>query len=274
MIGRACLLASGALWFMGTGGCGGPNDDLKLFDNSPSQAGSTGSAGSIGSAGTSGSAGSEASAGSGGVSSAGSAGSAASGTSGAACALPCGDGGHSGGASGGGAGSSGASGAGDQAGGGSGLTDCSAFGPGATYLPSTKHCYLVVTELRTFTAAQTYCKSLGAHLVTLLNEAEDQFAWSLHSEEHWIGSKDGNAPKDPKVGVYSWVTGEPFEYSNWSWNQPDASGSECGESNGGGTCYEHCAFQWTGGEDDGEWNDRYCQHTIASLCEWDNAPER
>jgi hypothetical protein len=40
----------------------------------------------------------------------------------------------------------------------------------------------------------------------------------------------------------------------------------------GGSCYEHCAFQWKGGERDGMWNDRYCMHTIASICEWDSIP--
>ena len=271
MLVRACLLAGGALWLMGTGGCGSPSNYGNLFDNSPTQAGSVGAAGS------SGSAGSTAIAGGGGVSVAGEAGNAASGSSGAGCDSACADGGRSGGGSLGGAGSSGASGASgasDQAGSGPASPECSTFDPNATYLPATQHCYLVVTEPRTFTAAQTYCKSLGAHLVTIVDEAEDEFAWTLHPEEHWIGSKDGKAPKDSKAGAYSWVTGEPFGYSNWSYNQPDASGTDCGENNGGGTCYEHCAFQWTGGDHDGEWNDRYCQHTIASLCEWDNAPER
>lgn len=136
-------------------------------------------------------------------------------------------------------------------------------------MPATQHCYLVDNEPRTFAEAQVHCKELKAHLVTLSTEAENDFAWSLHGDEHWIGSQDGKGPKQSGVGKYTWVTDEPFEYTNWSSNQPNASKTECVE---GGDCYEHCAFQWKGGEHDSQWNDRYCMHTIASICEWDKVP--
>jgi Lectin C-type domain len=137
------------------------------------------------------------------------------------------------------------------------------------FSPATQHCYLVDEEQRTFAAAQTHCKALKAHLITLANQAENDFAWSLHGDEHWIGSQDGKTPKQSGVGTYTWVTGEPFDYTNWSQDQPNASKTDCVE---GGACYEHCAFQWKGGDHDSMWNDRYCMHTIASICEWDSVP--
>lgn len=148
------------------------------------------------------------------------------------------------------------------------FSDCAQLGNDATYFSQTQHCYLVVHDLLTFAAAQQKCAQLGAHLVTIANEAENDFAWSLLPEEHWIGSRDGKGPKEAGAGTYTWLTGEPFVYVAWSAEQPNASKTECGDTNGGGTCYEHCAFQWASGEKDGQWNDRYCLHTVASICEW------
>jgi hypothetical protein len=203
----------------------------------------------------------------GGESVAGSASNAGSGGSGAGCAFSCGDAGRGAGGSVGG--DSGAGGVSAQAGSASELTDCSPFAAGATFLPATEHCYLVDNEPRTFAAAQARCSELKAHLITVGSEAEAVFAWSIHSEEHWIGARDGKAPKQSGVGTYTWVTDEPFDYKNWSSDQPNASKTECVD---GGACYEHCAFQWKGGEHDGQWNDRYCMHTIAAICEWDSTP--
>jgi hypothetical protein len=157
-----------------------------------------------------------------------------------------------------------------SAGNGGTQTECSAHGDAATYFSKTQHCYLVVHDLITFADAQTHCNGLGAHLATIANEDEDAFVWSLDTAEHWIGTTDGKGPKEPDPGTYTWLTGEPFNYSNWSADQPNAFQTTCGDSNGGGDCYEHCGFQWSGGEQAGQWNDRYCMHTIESVCEWDH----
>jgi hypothetical protein len=90
----------------------------------------------------------------------------------------------------------------------------------------------------------------------------------LDGNDHWIGATDGKGPKEPAPGTYSWVDGEPFTYTNWSGGQPNASMTTCGEADGGGNCYEHCGFQWSGGTPS-EWNDRLCTHLIEAVCEWD-----
>ena len=147
--------------------------------------------------------------------------------------------------------------------------DCAAHGADATYYSGTQHCYLVVRDLSTYADAQARCTGLGAHLATIANEDENGFVWGLDTNEHWIGTSDNKGPKEAGAGTYTWVTGEPFNYTAWSAGQPNASKTTCGETSGGGDCYEHCGFQWTGGEHDGQWNDRYCLHTIESICEWD-----
>ena len=148
--------------------------------------------------------------------------------------------------------------------------ECAGYDPAARYFADKQHCYLVVNELATYADAQAHCKVLGAHLVTIEDSAEDDFAWSLHSDEHWIGTSDGKGPRQPDPGTYTWVTGEAFTYTDWSSGQPNAADTDCGDTGITGHCYEHCGFQWTGGQHDGQWNDRFCLHTIASVCEWDS----
>lgn len=273
-LARTSLLAGGAAWLLlGAVGCG--NADPNMFGSGQLNATGSSNAGSVsvlaGSAGLAGSGGSPSggTGSAGGDSSAGNTGdltTAGSGGSGAGCAFSCGEGGRGGSGS---AGAGGAAGDNAEAGSGSGSPECAALSTNATYSPATQHCYLVDTELRTFAAAQAHCKELNAHLVTLSSEAENDFAWSLHGDEHWIGLQDGKMPRQSGVGTYAWVTNEPLEYTNWSADQPNATKTECVE---GGACYEHCVNQWKGGDHESQWNDRYCMHTIVSICEWDSVP--
>ena len=259
---RACLLATSAAWLLGLSSCG--SADPNLFGNY-TPAGGTSSVGSAGII-TGGSGSQAGSGGSGGQTNAGGSDVSALGGSvgsGTGCAFSCGEAGH-------GQSDGGVAGGIDQAGAGSEPSpECSALAADAKFLPSTQHCYLVDSEQRTFADAQAHCKELKAHLITLASEAENDFAWNLHGDEHWIGSQDGKMPKQSGVGTFTWVTGEAFDYTNWSQGQPNASKTSCVDS---GDCYEHCAFQWKGGAHDNMWNDRYCMHTIASICEWDSTP--
>lgn len=255
-------LASSALLLLLLVACGASRDaDLFRKGGTLPEAGAGGSASGInggagsvggGSGGTSGSAGNGA----------GAAGSAPD-SAGQGSVSP--NGGATSGA-GGSTSTAGASGSMDTAGS-PGLSDCVRYGTGATYFSGTRHCYAVVNEPATYEAAQEQCVTLGGHLVTLANQAENDFVWNLNSEEHWIGASDGKAPTSSGKGTFTWLTGEPFAYTNWSKHQPDGSSTDCGASGLTGPCYEHCAFQWTGGEHDGEWNDRFCLHTIKTVCE-------
>jgi hypothetical protein len=256
-------------------GCGSAGGNSALFDSSGGNALSSGGGASESFGGTSNpGAGSS----SGGASNPGAGSTSGGATTGGA---PAGGSNQGGGASGGGApnggesatggianGGNAGSASGGSANGGSGsgnvLSDCTAFGPDATFYSETKHCYLVVHDMATFAQARMHCSSLGAHLVTLSDQAENDFVWGLDNNEHWIGATDGKGQKETTPGTYTWVDGEPFNYTHWSPGQPNASATDC--VGPGGTCYEHCAFHWNGGQ----WNDRYCAHTIEAVCEWDN----
>ena len=60
---------------------------------------------------------------------------------------------------------------------------------------------------------------IRGHLVTITSQSENDFVASLSDDDFrpWIGLYDRNAD-----GGYKWVTGEPFEYSNWSPGEPSA----------------------------------------------------
>jgi Lectin C-type domain len=260
-----------AAWLFGAAACGSPADNSALFASSDSHSTAAGSGSGGSGSGTAGSSGMSSSSGTSGAGDAASAGAA---SGGAGLGGNPGDGGApSGGAPGGGgpnAGGPNGGMAGAPAGGGGMLNDCSTRSNAAAYDPDTKHCYLVVHDLATFADATSHCTGMGAHLVTLSNAQENDFVWGLDAAEHWIGATDGRGLRDTMPGPYSWTDGEPFAYMDWSQGQPNASASTCPDGTmGGGSCYEHCAFQWSGGAVPGEWNDRLCTHTIEAVCEWD-----
>jgi hypothetical protein len=78
--------------------------------------------------------------------------------------------------------------------------------------------YEVFNEGMTWTQAKAFCESKGGHLVTITSEAEQREVFSLiadgQKELYWIGGQ--RAGND-----WRWVTGEPWEYTNWAYGSPD-----------------------------------------------------
>ncbi|MDF3068377.1 MAG: hypothetical protein K0R38_3978 [Polyangiaceae bacterium] len=135
---------------------------------------------------------------------------------------------------------------------------------GSVVSPLDGHCYRVNETELTFAEASDACERAAGHLVTISSPEENDFARDLHDGEHWIGATDQRAYDAPGVGPYVWVSGEPWEYSDWEEGQPNAFEVDC-PADEDTDCYEHCGFQ----SDEGDWNDRSCWHTIVSICEWD-----
>jgi hypothetical protein len=265
--------------------CGSPANNSALFGggtalaaagsaSSPSGGMSSGEAGAAGRIGGTGGTGAGATTGaSGGSSAAGGVSSGGMPSGGTGDALDGGAGNPSdAGSSAGGTSAGGTSMGGTNAGGtGGALSDCTAVNANATFYPETAHCYLAVRDAATFADAKTHCANLHGHLVTLSDQAENDFVWRLDPTPHWIGATDGKGPKEPDPGTYAWVDAEPFTYTDWSTGQPNATETTCPQgTSGGGECYEHCAFQWSGGAVPGEWNDQLCQNAIDAVCEWDD----
>ena len=61
------------------------------------------------------------------------------------------------------------------------------------------------------------------HLVCIGSQEENNFiSTSIGDNEAWIGLNDIN-----NEGIYEWVNGDQFDYSNWADGEPnDADGAE------------------------------------------------
>lgn len=95
------------------------------------------------------------------------------------------------------------------------------------------HSYYRSTGSMTWTDARQACINMGGHLVTVTSAAENNFIFGLWPSG-WIGLTD-----EVTEGVWKWVTGEPYSWSNWNSGEPNNAGNED-------------YIQFVGG---GKWND-------------------
>lgn len=136
-------------------------------------------------------------------------------------------------------------------------TETSTLVPTATLFrgvqyPKNRHWYLLVNQERSWHTAQEYCRGMGAHLVTISDEAENLFVYNIASYA-WLGASDEKAE-----GNWLWITGEPLIYSNWAEGEPN----NCGEPD----CLpEHYL---TFSETPQQWNDVPALE-LPFICEWD-----
>nr|XP_006825995.1 PREDICTED: uncharacterized protein LOC102803919 [Saccoglossus kowalevskii] len=130
-------------------------------------------------------------------------------------------------------------------------------------------CYKYYSTLKSATAAEDYCQSVGGHLVTVRNENEQTFVSSLvqdSSSSIWIGFWQIDD------GCWRWIE-DPLDddsycqygntYSNgpindawtyWNTNEPNDSGGE------------DCAHLWPATTVGHRWNDLDCSNAFPFLC--------
>jgi hypothetical protein len=85
----------------------------------------------------------------------------------------------------------------------------------------------------TWEQARALAESRGGHLATLTSAAEDAFVFSLVADQPaywansfggpWLGAYQPN-PNVPAASGWVWVTGEAWEYTNWSPGEPGDQG--------------------------------------------------
>ena len=99
-----------------------------------------------------------------------------------------------------------------------------------TWVAGNGHQYdVVIAEGPTWTAAQAAVAALGAgwYLATITDAAEQTFVNSLlptglvDRSHFWLGGSDAAAE-----GTWTWVTSEPFAYTNWWSGEPNDLGNE------------------------------------------------
>ena len=118
----------------------------------------------------------------------------------------------------------------------------SAGGNGHSYLP-------VKTDvLISWDEAQQFASNAGGYLATITSASENDFVYGLiTSPLYWagelgplLGGYQPSGSVEP-AGSWTWVTGEPWNYSNWAGGQPDNGGEP-----------EDCIHFLSGGV----WNDK------------------
>jgi hypothetical protein len=98
--------------------------------------------------------------------------------------------------------------------------------------------YVLTPNVTTWTGAEAYAQSLGGHLVTINDAAEQALLVSLFggNTRYWIGFNDLAVE-----GNFEWVNGEPVTYTNWALGEPNNLGNE-----------DFAVMNWTA---PGNWND-------------------
>src|SRR5213594_3294557 len=84
--------------------------------------------------------------------------------------------------------------------------------------PGNGHSYYLLSQ-NTLSNAEAEAVGLGGHLATIRNAEENDWVYSTFSGYGgalWIGLTDRE-----KVFEFTWVSGEPVSYANWSGDQPD-----------------------------------------------------
>jgi len=85
--------------------------------------------------------------------------------------------------------------------------------------PGNGSVYYVIDGSTTWAQAEAQAASLGGHLVTINDLAENQ--WILSNlagpgNLYWTGARD-----DAVEGTFAWTSGETWSYANWAPGEPD-----------------------------------------------------
>ena len=116
------------------------------------------------------------------------------------------------------------------------------------------HTYYYYPRASTWYEAKKLSENLGGHLVTINSAEEDAFVFSLAERNPvWIGLTDRDSE-----GTWTWVTGEPLNYTNWYPGQPDKS---CSDQEG-----EESYVNYTAAKT-GQWNDDSSFRLNGFVCE-------
>lgn len=111
----------------------------------------------------------------------------------------------------------------------------------AIYNPATGHYYELVSGVGDWSQAENSAIALGGHLVTINNQAEQDWLMSNFGEaRYWIGFTDMQIE-----GTWVWTSGEPITYTNWEPGEPNDYWQPGGE--------DYAAMNWA--TDTGSWND-------------------
>lgn len=98
--------------------------------------------------------------------------------------------------------------------------------------PGNGHDYYYTTdEIFTWNNAESWAMALGGHLVVIGDASENNWIMGhlpLVTDYYWLGARDDANTSD---GVFVWVTGDPWSYTNWAPGEPDDEAGVGGNGN-------------------------------------------
>ncbi|MCK6584654.1 MAG: hypothetical protein L6Q49_16285, partial [Anaerolineales bacterium] len=113
------------------------------------------------------------------------------------------------------------------------------------------HYYRYYFRKLSWNDARDYCASQGGYLVTIQDRAEDDFVYQLTSGNTFLGASDME-----EEGTWVWVSGEPWEFTNWDNGEPNNSeGDE-----------DYLSYHYDA--NDSRWNDQG-NGPLFFTCEWE-----
>lgn len=88
---------------------------------------------------------------------------------------------------------------------------------------SNGHRYQLFDTSMSWTDAESYCESIGGHLVTITSAEEQQYIIENllptgTKNTYFIGLS-----RDTDTAEWSWITSEPFDYTNWDYGEPNST---------------------------------------------------
>lgn len=126
--------------------------------------------------------------------------------------------------------------------------------------PDNGHSYKRFDAAKTWVEAKSACEGQGSHLATISSKIENDWIWHKFGISpayyegqigFWLGGSDA-----AKEGRWTWITGEVWNYVNWSHGQPD-NGNPAGQNYNA---------MWAQG---GGWDDGSTDSRNSYLCEWE-----
>ena len=131
------------------------------------------------------------------------------------------------------------------------------------------HSYKVFTDGMNWHEAKDYCDAVGGHLATITTAAEQDFIESLILDAgknfYWIGGYHENNE------TWQWITGEQWDYTNWSPGEPNNEGRNESALTFIGRTYDSTIVfgRWNDLKSDCDPNGFYLKSEAGFICEWD-----
>jgi hypothetical protein len=129
--------------------------------------------------------------------------------------------------------------------------------------PENEHFYQRIDASMTWRDAKRFCDDQGGYLATITSQTENDFVYFqvVDGQTVWLGGTDRDAEEQ-----WEWVTGETWEYTNWSSSIP--SQNLAANPNNDGKGQDYLTF-WDAAPT--KWDDAGFPHLDVQLpfiCEW------